>query len=351
MTNGAARARSGTRRRRALRLSALALIVLALGVVGYRAVWALGAPAPGSGRQVLVVVNPGMDVAQISRRLHRAGLIRSPLAFRLLARQGGVGGDLQAGTYALSPAMAPRTILRLMAEGKVTVRRVTIPEGWDGQQVAQAVTAALPDAGDVTAVFANTALLGQAGLPLPAAGVRDAMEGYLFPATYTFAPSTTATTVVRAMLARFQKAWTPRLRAAAAAQGLDTAQAVTLASIVQREVSRPADMRVVAGIYQRRLQRHMPLDADPTVLYALDLLGEDTRLTLSQLAVDSPYNTYRYPGLPPGPICNPGLAALQAVTDPTPGQSLYFLTTPSGQLVVADTLQQQLANRRKYLGY
>lgn len=292
-----------------------------------------------------------MSVRAIALRLRQDRLIRSALAFRLLAKGHHVAGALEAGTYALGPAMSPETMLQLMALGRVTVRRVAIPEGWDAQQVAKAVEAALPQATDMRQALADTALLQAAGLPGPAVGVRDPLEGYLFPATYTFAPGTTATQAVRAMLARFNAAWTPQLRAAAAAEGLDTAQAVTLASIVQREVARPADMRKVAGIFLRRLQDKMPLDADPTVLYALGILGQNTPLDGAQLAVGSPYNTYKYRGLPPGPISNPGLAALEAVTDPTPGQALYFLTTPTGQLVVADTLQQQLANRRKYLGY
>ena len=346
-----ARQSAGRRRWRIGALVALLVILAGAGVAGYGVRWALAPAAPESHSQVLLVVTRGMDVRGIATRLRQKSVIRSALAFRLLARRHGVGADLQAGTYALSPSMTPEVILQLMAQGHVTVRRVAVPEGWDAQQVARAVEAELPDAGAMAGALANTGLLQSAHLPLPAAGVRDPMEGYLFPATYAFAPGTTATQVVRTMLARFNAAWTATLRSAAAAEGLDTAQAVTLASIVQREVSRPADMRVVAGIYLRRLQQKLPLDADPTVLYALGLLGQNTPLSASQLTVDSPYNTYRYPGLPPGPICNPGLAALQAVTQPTSGKAMYFLTTPSGQLVTADTLGQQLANRKKYLGY
>ena len=350
MADPAAARSTGPRRRWVWRAAVLAALV-GVAAAGYGARWALGPLSPSSTGQTLVVVQRGMNVRQIALRLRQDRLIRSALAFRLLARGYRVAGELEAGTYAVSAAMRPATILQLMAHGRVTVRRVAIPEGWDAQQVARAIGAALPQGTGMRQVLTDTALLQAAGLPTPAGGVRDPMEGYLFPATYTFAPGTTATQAVEAMLARFNTAWTPQLRMAAAAEGLDTAQAVTLASIVQREVARPTEMRTVAGIYLRRLQEKMPLDADPTVLYALGILGQSTPLDGAQLAVDSPYNTYRHLGLPPGPICNPGLAALEAVTEPTPGQALYFLTTPAGRLVVADNLQQQLANRKKYLGY
>ncbi len=230
---------------------------------------------------------------------------------------------------------------------------VTVPEGWDARQVV----AGLADAGvgpgaDLARAVNDPALLAAAGLPAPAPGVITALEGYLFPATYALAPNVAPKQAFSDMLQQFDQEWTPALAAAAKANAdLNTAQAVTLASIVQREVGSAAEMPTVAGIYLNRLHQGMRLDADPTVLYALGVEAQNTPLTATEQQVDSPYNTYRNVGLPPGPICNPGAAALEAVAHPAATTALYFLTAPDGQLVLAQTLSQQLANRRKYLGY
>ena len=351
MEDGDAAAARRAGRRRAVVAAAVFVVAVALGLGAYRAARAVAPLAPGSPREVMVVVHPGMDVDAIAAALRQQQVIRSPLAFRLLARQEHVGRLLEAGTYQVGPGMSPRQILQRMAAGRVTVRKVTVPEGWDAAEVVAVVRAAgLSAATGMGQALSDTALLRAAGLPQPAPGVQIPLEGYLFPATYAFPPGVTAAQVAQAMVARFNQAWTAQLRTQAAAQGLDTAQAVTLASIVQREVATPTDMRIVAGIYLRRLKAGRHLDADPTVLYAVGSATQSGPLTAAELGVNSPYNTYVHRGLPPGPICNPGLAALQAVADPTSGQAMYFLTTPSGRLVVADTLAQQTANAQKYLG-
>jgi UPF0755 protein len=330
------------------------LLACILAVTAVRtAALALGPADPTRTTPVLVDVRPGMRLGEIAALLRRRGLVRSAWAFRLLALQTGVARRLQAGTYALDPAMTPRQILDTLASGRVVVVRVVVPEGADVRQVLAALAQAGIGQGPALAAAAHdAALLTAAGLPPPGPGVRTALEGYLFPATYAFAPDVGVSGALTAMLQRFRAAWTPQLQAAARANaGLDTVQAVTLASIVQREVGDPAAMATVAGIYLNRLRQGMKLDADPTVLYALGIQGQDGPLTEAELRVDSPYNTYLHPGLPPGPICNPGLQALEAVAHPAHTTALYFLTTPDGRLVLARTLAEQLANRKAYLGY
>jgi len=345
------RLRRGWRRRAAGLVLAALLVVAGAGALWLRA--ALWLPArPGDAAPVLVDVRPGMRLSEIARLLQRSGVVRSALGFELLGRRRGLAGALQAGTYALTPAMTPGAVLAAIASGDVAAIRVTVPEGDSARQVLAALAVAGLSAGSALARAVNDpALLASAGLPAPAPGVITALEGYLFPATYAFAPDATPQAMLGTMLAQFSAVWTPALAQAALHNaGLNTAQAVTLASIVQREVASPAQMAIVAGVYLNRLRLGMDLDADPTVLYALGLEGQQGPLTNAQLSVDSPYNTYRHAGLPPGPICNPGAAALQAVAHPATTTALYFLTAPDGQLVLADTLAEQEANVQAYLG-
>ncbi len=328
----------------------------ALAGLGWAALWARGAlvlPAdPSAPSPVLVDIPPGTELRAISLLLERRGVVRSAWAFELLARREGVGTALEAGTYALSAAMTPRTILGRLAHGDVAVVHVTVPEGASARQVVAALAGAgLGGGAALASEVDDGALLAGAGLPPPAAGVRTALEGFLFPATYAFPPDASARALFAGMLAEFQQQWTPALAGEASAHtGLDMVQTVTLASIVQREVAAPAQMPVVAGVYLNRLKAGMNLDADPTVLYALGLESQQGALTTAELSVRSPYNTYLHAGLPPGPICNPGAAALAAAANPAATAALYFITTPAGRLVLADTLSQQEANIRQYLG-
>ena len=329
---------------------------LLLGAVLGATLWcraALLLPAdPGTTTAVLVDVQPGLGVRAIALLLQQRGVIRSAWAFDLLARHAGLTRALQAGTYALQPAMTPVAVLRVLASGETATVRVTIPEGYSGRQVIAALTASgLGDAQGLAAGLQDASLLAAAGLPAPGPGAQTALEGFLYPATYAFAPDEAAPALLARMLRQFSLVWTPALAAEASANaGLDTLQAVTLASIVQREVAQPAQMPLVAAVYLHRLRSGMDLDADPTVLYALGVQGQQGPLTATEQAVSSPYNTYRVAGLPPGPICNPGSAALQAVAQPARTTALYFLTAPDGSLVLADTLAEQEANLQTYLG-
>lgn len=306
---------------------------------------------PGAQARSRVVVPAGMSARAVGEALQAAGAIRAAFVFRLLVRVEGAGPRLEAGTYRFGPGMSPVQILNALVHGSVAVVRVTVPEGFTAGEVVAALGAhGIGGHAALEAAVDAASVLRAAGLPQPPTDVRHALEGYLFPATYTFPLGASPRQDVARMVARFRQAWTPTL-AAAAARGahLDTRQAVTLASIVQSEVRGPRAMAIVAGVYLNRLRRQMDLDADPTVLYGLGLLGQQTHgLTLPQLRAASPYNTYLHPGLPPGPICNPGLMALRAVAYPAHVQALYFLTTPSDRLVLADTLSEQQANARRY---
>lgn len=310
-------------------------------------------PQPGARWQRRVVVTPGMSARAVARLLRRQGVIAHPWLFTLLLRLRHQSGALQAGTYLLGPGMSMTQVLTALVSGQVASVRVTVPEGWTVAQLVQALShAGFGSPPALWAAVRDPGLRALAGLPPPAPGVRDPLEGYLFPATYPLPLGASPRSVFALMLRRFRRAWSPRLAAAARTEGLSLVQVVTLASIVQREVAAPTQMAVVAGVYLNRLRRGMDLDADPTVLYALGLLGgpRPVALTARALQDPSPYNTFQHPGLPPGPICNPGLAALQAVLHPAPVHALYFLTAPDGRLVLAQTLAQQIAHQRQLLG-
>ena len=309
------------------------------------AVHATAAPNPGDHRTVRVVIAPGTRSAAIAHQLAAAGLIRSSFVFDAMAHLDGAASHLQAGEYDFTRAMAPVEILARIANGDVVAYRITVPEGADVEQVADAVASAglwtRQEMLDAAADRSLVAAWVPAGAP-----VRYALEGYLYPDTYSFTRADNAREVLAAMVARFKQQATP-MESQAAAQGLSVNQWVTLASIVEREASAPQDEAQVAAVFLNRLKIGMPLQSDPTVLYALN--ERSGTLTAADLDLTSPYNTYRSPGLPPGPIANPSATALAAVLHPAPITALYFIAKPDGTLVFAQTYAQQLANEQEYL--
>ena len=175
------------------------------------------------------------------------------------------------------------------------------------------------------------------------------LEGYLFPETYSVPRDTTAAKLVGLMVARFRQLFTTQMQQAAQALELTPRQAVTLASLVEKETAQPAERPIVAAVYLNRLKIGMGMQADPTVIYALQRAGRyDGNLRRDDLSFDSPYNTYRYPGLPPGPIASPGLASLQAAVAPAQVDYLYFVSRNDGSHVFARTLVEHNENVRQY---
>jgi len=175
------------------------------------------------------------------------------------------------------------------------------------------------------------------------------LEGYLFPETYALPRQADATKLVSQMVARFEHVFTPELRDAAKAHRLTVRQAVTLASIVEKETARSDERPLVAAVYTTRLRIGMPLQCDPTVIYALTKAGRyDGNIHKADLSFDSPYNTYRYPGLPPGPIASPGRASLEAAVNPADADFLYFVSRNDGSHVFAHTLEEHNRNVQKY---
>lgn len=297
-------------------------VILALGF-GLAAIATRAFSRPG-GPPVRVVVPEGATLRAAADSLARTGVVGRPRLFRAFARFSGGDRNVKPGTYLFRRGTPWRDVLAALTGGEGLVRPVTIPEGYSLAQIAATLSRALEVPADsVLSAASDTVLLRRLEVPMPT------LEGYLFPDTYAFPEGTTATRAVAEMVRRFEREWQPEWNERLAALSLSRHELVTLASIVERE-ARIADERpVIAGVYLNRLRIGMPLQADPTVQYAR---GEHTsRITYPDLAIDSPYNTYRYPGLPPGPIASPGGASLRASLNPAQVDFLYFAAFPDGR--------------------
>lgn len=325
---------------------------LVLAVLLFSGLWTVAAARPvrpGSERPVVVSVPAGAGSVAIGRLLVAHGLVRNAYLFAAIAKLSGEGARLQAGEYRLTPGMTLEQIVAHLSSGDVIVVRVTIPPGFDVAQVIARLVQSGLGRGAAFAAAARDWTLVRGLAPVQPA-VRWPVEGFLYPDTYDFTHSMTPRAILATMVAEFRRAWTPAMAAAAAREHLSTLQVVTLASLVEREARSDSERPAIAGVFFNRLRQGMPLDSDPTVDYALGGAPAGP-LTVADLRLDSPYNTYAHPGLPVGPIANPGPASLQAALHPAQVPYLYFITKPDGTPVFATTLAGQLANRKRYLGY
>lgn len=255
--------------------------------------------------------------------LARKGVIRSARLFRLYAKLRGGERRIKAGTYVMRRHSSWNDVLDALAGGKGLVRTLTIPEGWTLFQVVPQLARVLGAPVDsVQAAVRDTALLHRLDVPTPT------LEGYLFPDTYTFPEGTTPRAAVRMMVARFEAVWRPEWTARLDTIAMSRHDALTLASIVEREAKLPEERPVIAAVYRNRLRDGMRLQADPTVQYALG--GHRSRLFYKDLDVDSPYNTYRRSGLPPGPIGAPGRPSIVAALYPAQAPFKFFVAFPDG---------------------
>lgn len=285
---------------------------------------------PWGAAPVAVVVAPGSSVRDIGETLARAGVVRSTAAFAIAVALSGTESTLVAGTYAFETPESLTAVVRRLRAGdtRVPMSAVTLPEGMTRKEMAKALAAALPNF-DAAAFMRTT----------------ESEEGYLFPDTYRFDRSADAEAVAETLRGNFRRR-TDTLSAALATSGRTLDEAVKMASIVEEEAT--ADSRaIVAGILWARLDEGMPLQVDAPFVYAIGKATKD--LTQDDLAKDGPYNTYVRKGLPPTPICNPGLAAIQAALAPTKTPYRFFLTGRDGKMHFAKTFAEHQVNRERYL--
>lgn len=318
--------------RRRVVLAALILFLLALaGVEAGRAV--VPPPALQAGPRT-VEIPPQQGLLEIARLLADEGVIRSRPGFVALAVLRGTARSLKAGEYEIPRGATLLTTLQLLEAGKVKPHVVVVPEGFTVRDLARQLEAeGIARAADVQRVAASPLFARTLGIEA------DGVEGYLFPDTYQLTKGMRVEEILGRMVQRFrQKIATPDVLTRAEARGLSLHELTTLASIVEKEAVLPEEQRVIAGVFWNRLKRDMPLQADPTVAYAL---GKDGRApTREDLQVDHPFNTYRYRGLPPGPIASPGRAAVEAALDPAPVPYLYFVAIDDRQHHFSTTLDE-----------
>ena len=296
------------------------------------------------GAEQFVELPQGSGSRAIGERLVGGGVVRDHATFRLALWLSGEGRRLKAGEYQFTRAMTPFEVLDKIARGEVYVVSVTFPEGLTIAEMARIFESHGfgPATGFIQAA-ADSSLVHELD---PAA---TDLEGYLFPETYQLSRRAEAAALVRLMVARFEHVLTPELRQSAAAHNLSVRQTVTLASIVEKETGRNEERPLVASVYLNRLRRNMALQCDPTVIYALQKAGRyNGNLRRDDLTVDSPYNTYRYPGLPPGPIASPGRASLEAVLHPADSDFLYFVSRNDGSHEFARSLEEHNRNVQKF---
>jgi len=331
---------TGDAKRRS-RVIVIAAVVVAL-ACGYVLFFKPNRPALPQGTEVTFEIASGERTARIAADLKRAGLIDNALVFQFRLLLSGTGTTLKAGTHRLSAGMDyDRLILALRQSPSAPAVKVTIPEGSSIPQIAAVLQDKLGiDAGDFTTYASGAAPDFVARFPFLAGVYRNSLEGYLFPDTYLFAKDATSHDICVDMLARFNQVWSSLDPSSGGPYSM--AQLITIASLVEKEVAVPAERPLVSSVIYNRLQRDMKLQLCSSVQFLLPGPAKNKlRLTNEDLATPSPYNTYLNAGLPPGPISNPGKAALQAALKPAKTDYLYFvLTGKDGSQTFASTLTE-----------
>lgn len=298
-------------------------------------------PLSSSQKSILVTVPAGATVSQIAANLQKSGVVRAGWAFEWYVRSQEDLDKLQAGTYALSPSQTVAQIAAILTQGKVATKLVTI---LPGQRLDQIRAALINDGFSPTDV--DAALTPSQYESLPALVDKPAgadLEGYLYPDSFQKITGTDASQIITESLNEMGNHLTPALRAAFSAEGLNTYQAITLASIVEQEVAKPSDQAQAAQVFIKRFGMNMPLGSDVTAYYGAILAGQSP-----SVSYDSPYNTLLHTGLPPTPISNVNDQALQAVAHPANTDWLYFVTGDNGTTYFEQTLAQHQTDAAQY---
>jgi len=277
------------------------------------------------------LVEKGQSLFQIAENLEKEGLIKNKFSFDFYVFLKGAQGKLQAGEYSLSPSMSIDEIAKKIISGDIAKIVVTIPEGFTVKQIEEKL-----------------------GFKLPG----ENLEGFLFPDTYQFPKRISGEEVVKKMRENFDKKLTSELKEEIKRQGKTIFEIVTAASLIEKEVKTKEDKEIVSGILWKRLKNGIPLQVDATITYIIKTTDPEgvasrpygARISVEETKIDSPYNTYKYKGLPLGPICNPGLESILSAIYPKSSEYWYYLSTPEGETVFSKTLEEHNTAQAKYLG-
>ncbi len=323
----------------------LTLSAAGAGIVGYRAYTIAREPFRGyDEEEVFFTVERGATGMRVGDALEERGIIRDRRLFLLALRFRGDGKTVQAGEYRFAEPLSTFGVLEKLLSGDTFTFAVTIPEGLTLLETADLLAAkGLAEGSAIKDAFEDRALV--ADLDSEA----SSLEGYLYPTTYRFPRVAAPDELARNLVGQFRKVFDEKLRAAAGKLGLTPREVVTLASIIEKETGLAEERPLIASIFWNRLRIGMPLQSDPTILYALELGGRfDGNLRKTDLDLDSPYNTYRFPGLPPGPIASPGEASIRAVLEPKETSFLYFVSRNDGSHHFSRTYSEHASAVRKY---
>jgi UPF0755 protein len=330
-----------------VRRSGVAIVLTGLFVALSAAAYVYSCPLPKGSPGVTVYVEPGSSTARVADVLYQSGVIRSPLAFRALARVMRADGRIQSGEYRFEPGIFAWDAMRSLVQGRVVYYSLTVTEGLTVEETAEMVQErGFGDRDELLSLAKDRSLRPGFVTGDDLADVRYPLEGYLFPDTYYIRRGMTEKEIVSMMLRRstqvFSKDVLDKIRAAK----MTPHEAATLASIVEKEAYVPEERPSIAAVYLNRLRIGMKLDADPTVVYAI---GQKAGYSLlfKDLETESPYNTYTHAGLPPGPIGNFGKASLDAVLNPANVDYLYFVAKKDGSHAFARTLSDHIVNVAK----
>lgn len=331
----------------------IVLIVLVVGIFGGGGVAAIAARSglepivPGSNQQDVVSIPCPATEKGTMTALENAHVLRSPLWFRLYATVRGTFHHLKCGLYSFSPAMGGSEIVAVLDAGpspSLATIRITFPEGETAVQMSAALTKTTHISGSQYLALARSAGFRTGDAALRPQG--SSLEGFLFPDTYDISSTTSASDLIKLQLAAFQHKAAPVL---ASSHGLSPYEVLVLASIVQAEARYPSDEPLIASVFYNRLANGMPLQSDPTIVYGLTgSLGAEP--TAAQFQQDTPYNTYIHTGLPPTPIDNPGVLAIEATVHPATTPYLYFVADPNGHVHYASTLAEHNAQVSEFCG-
>ncbi len=312
-------------------------------------------PAGGLGQDTPFIIGKGQTVNQISQNLYDAGLIKSKFNFEVYVWLAKQETKIKSGEYNLSPNLTVREIVKILTAGESLSkeRKITIVEGWNINDIDKylqdnAIVPANKFSDIAKSRIKNQELRIKNSEFLGDAPPSASLEGYLFPDTYRIFKDAVAEDIVKKMLINFNAKLTDEMRAEIARQGRTIFEVVTMASIIEKEVRTPEDMKIVSGIFWDRIKYGQPLESCATLAYILGVNKE--QYSIEDTKIDSPYNTYRNPGLPPGPICNPGLNAIKAAIYPQYTGYNYFLNRQdTGETVFSKTLDEHNRNKAKYL--
>ncbi|MFC1867156.1 endolytic transglycosylase MltG [Thermodesulfobacteriota bacterium] len=289
-------------------------------------------PAEKGGAEQIIIVQEGMSLKEVAKRLEIKGIITNKTLFMLWARLMGYSRKIKSGEYRLSSNMAPISIIEILTRGIIITHSVTIPEGFSIVQIGELLESKrLVDRQLFLSLSHDPIVLRKYGIPGPS------LEGYLYPDTYQFGRGLSAGSIINAMVKRFMEVVEP-YKKRMEESGMTMEEVITIASIVEKETGKAEERPVISSVFLNRIKKGMRLESDPTVIYGIkDFTGNLTRKDLSE---PTPYNTYTIRGLPPGPIANPGIESIKAILYPSENNYLYFVSKNDGSHYFSRTLKE-----------